>query len=80
MYAAPGRGAALYSARHTDDARAVFLWRSPQAPDVHHRDRARQKTLLREAFTGFGWETPRIFDELEDYARSSSGPDVTPRL
>lgn len=63
MYGAPGRVAALYSARHMDDARAVFLWRSPPL-DVHHRDVARQKQLLQDAFAGLGWELPRIFAEL----------------
>jgi 2-polyprenyl-6-methoxyphenol hydroxylase-like FAD-dependent oxidoreductase len=64
-YGAPGRMAALYSAPHMPDARAVFLWRSPPL-DVHHRDTARQKQLLREAFAGLGWQVPRILAELDD--------------
>lgn len=64
MYGAPGRMAALYSARHMDDARAVFLWRTPDGLEVHHRDVARQKELLRAAFAGIGWEVPRILAEL----------------
>ncbi|GHH41497.1 FAD-dependent monooxygenase [Lentzea cavernae] len=47
----PGRSAAVYGARHLDDARAVFLFRSPEL-SYHHRDVARQKELLREAFAG----------------------------
>ncbi|MFD9697851.1 FAD-dependent monooxygenase [Lentzea sp. NPDC059081] len=47
----PGRSAAVYGARHLDDARAVFLFRSPEL-SYHHRDVARQKQLLREAFAG----------------------------
>lgn len=65
MFGAPGRMAALYSARHMDDARAVFLWRTPDGLAVHHRDVARQKQLLRAAFAGIGWEVPRILAELE---------------
>jgi len=65
MCTAPGRVAALYNARNMDDARAAFLWRSPRLPDVHHRDINGQKQVLRKAFSGFGWETPRIFDELD---------------
>lgn len=65
MHGAPGRVAALYSARHMPDARAVFLWRSPRELDVHHRDVPRQKELLRAAFAGTGWEVPRIFAELD---------------
>jgi 2-polyprenyl-6-methoxyphenol hydroxylase-like FAD-dependent oxidoreductase len=65
MFGAPGRMAGLYSARHMDDARAVFLWRSPPI-EVHHRDAARQKQLVREAFAGTGWaELPRVMAELE---------------
>ena len=47
----PGRSAAVYGARHLDDARAVFLFRSPELA-YHHRDVPRQKELLREAFAG----------------------------
>lgn len=64
VYGDVGRLAGLYSARHLGDARAVFLWRSPPL-EVHHRDVARQKELLRAAFAGVGWEVPRIFAELE---------------
>jgi 2-polyprenyl-6-methoxyphenol hydroxylase-like FAD-dependent oxidoreductase len=46
----PGRSAAVYGARHVADARAVFLFRSEKELDYHHRDVARQKQLLREAF------------------------------
>lgn len=64
IYSEVGRLAGLYSARRMEDARAVFLWRSPPL-DVHHRDVARQKHLLREAFAGVGWEVPRIMAELD---------------
>ncbi|SER04510.1 2-polyprenyl-6-methoxyphenol hydroxylase [Lentzea xinjiangensis] len=47
----PGRSAAVYRARHLDDARAVFLFRSAELA-YHHRDVARQKQSLREAFAG----------------------------
>ncbi|MFD4636721.1 FAD-dependent monooxygenase [Lentzea sp. NPDC058436] len=47
----PGRSAAMYGARHLDDARAVFLFRSPELA-CHHRDVPRHKQLLREAFAG----------------------------
>jgi 2-polyprenyl-6-methoxyphenol hydroxylase-like FAD-dependent oxidoreductase len=55
-----GRTAAIYGARHMDDARAVFLFRRDQPLDYHHRDVCRQKQLLREAFSGMhpqvdGW-------------------------
>lgn len=59
-----GRLAGMYSGRHMSDARALFMFRSPPL-EVHHRDVARQKQLLREAFAGVGWEVPRLMDELE---------------
>ncbi|SFW82460.1 FAD-dependent monooxygenase [Amycolatopsis australiensis] len=56
----PGRTAGIYSARHLDEARAVFLFRRAEPLDYHHRDTARQKELLRAAFAGMhpqvdGW-------------------------
>ncbi|WIX91288.1 FAD-dependent monooxygenase [Amycolatopsis sp. DG1A-15b] len=55
-----GRTASIYSARHLDEARAVFLFRREEPLDYHHRDVPRQKELLREAFAGMhpqvdGW-------------------------
>ncbi|WP_434444617.1 FAD-dependent monooxygenase [Lentzea sp. E54] len=58
----PGRSAAVYGARHLDDARAVFLFRSGELA-CHHRDVPRQKQLLREAFAGLH---PRV-DEWMSY-------------
>ncbi|BCO34515.1 FAD-dependent oxidoreductase [Mycobacterium heckeshornense] len=55
-----GRMAAIYSARHLDDARLVFLFRSPQL-HYHHRDTLRQKQLLRTAFAAMA---PRVDDWL----------------
>ncbi|MFI6733342.1 FAD-dependent monooxygenase [Nonomuraea sp. NPDC050451] len=48
-----------------DDARAVFLFRTPRQLDYHHRDVPRQKELLREHFEGMGWEVPRLMAELD---------------
>jgi 2-polyprenyl-6-methoxyphenol hydroxylase-like FAD-dependent oxidoreductase len=55
-----GRTAAIYRAAHMTDARAVFLFRRDRQLDYHHRDTARQKQLLREAYAGMhpqvdGW-------------------------
>ncbi|MFI7699197.1 FAD-dependent monooxygenase [Nonomuraea sp. NPDC049480] len=59
-----GRMAAMV-APHMDDARAVFLFRTPEQLDYHYRDVARQKELLRERFEGVGWEVPRLLAELD---------------
>ncbi|OXM69700.1 FAD-dependent monooxygenase [Amycolatopsis vastitatis] len=60
MHLGAGRTTGIYSARHLDEARAVFLFRRDQELDYHHRDVPRQKELLREAFAGLhpqvdGW-------------------------
>ncbi|WP_219471699.1 FAD-dependent monooxygenase [Nonomuraea rhizosphaerae] len=60
-----GRLAGMYGAAHMDDARAVFLFRTPEQLQYHHRDIPRQKELLRERFAGLGWQVPRIMDELD---------------
>jgi 2-polyprenyl-6-methoxyphenol hydroxylase-like FAD-dependent oxidoreductase len=61
-----GRLAGIYSAAHMADARAVFLFRTPEPLAYHHRDVPRQKQLLREHFGGMGWEIPRLLAELDD--------------
>ncbi|MEU8357330.1 FAD-dependent monooxygenase [Nonomuraea sp. NPDC048882] len=59
------RTAAMYGAAHMEDARAVFLFRTPRPLDYHHRDVARQKELLRDHFGDAGWEVPRLLDEAD---------------
>jgi 2-polyprenyl-6-methoxyphenol hydroxylase-like FAD-dependent oxidoreductase len=55
-----GRLAAIYTAEHLDDARAVFLFRAKRELDYDHRDAVRQRALLRDAFANMheqvdGW-------------------------
>jgi 2-polyprenyl-6-methoxyphenol hydroxylase-like FAD-dependent oxidoreductase len=59
-----GRMAGVYSAKHMDDARALFLFRSKPL-DYHYRDAARQRELLREAFTGLHPDVNRWVAEAE---------------
>jgi 2-polyprenyl-6-methoxyphenol hydroxylase-like FAD-dependent oxidoreductase len=61
----PGRSAAVYGARHLGDARAVFLFRSAEELEYHHRDVARQKQLLREAFAGLNPEVDEWMTYLD---------------
>jgi 2-polyprenyl-6-methoxyphenol hydroxylase-like FAD-dependent oxidoreductase len=81
-----GRTAAIYSARHMDEARAVFLFRRDEPLDYHHRDVARQKLLLREAFSGMhpqvdGWlaeldgERTFYFDSITQLQRDTWSRD-----
>jgi 2-polyprenyl-6-methoxyphenol hydroxylase-like FAD-dependent oxidoreductase len=60
-----GRIAGIYGARHLDDARAVFLFRSARELDYHHRDVPRQKELLREAFAGMHGDVTGWLGELD---------------
>ncbi len=60
-----GRTAGIYSARHLDEARALFLFRSERELDYHHRDVPRQKDLLRGAFRGLHADVDRWLDELD---------------
>ena len=52
-------------ARHLDDARALFLFRSARELEYHHRDVARQKELLRERVRRPAREVDRWLDELD---------------
>ncbi|NRQ38705.1 FAD-dependent oxidoreductase [Nonomuraea sp. NN258] len=61
-----GRMAGMYGAASLPDARALFLFRTPEQLDYHYRDVPRQRELLRERYAGVGWEVPRILSELED--------------
>ncbi|MEU7044832.1 FAD-dependent monooxygenase [Streptomyces varsoviensis] len=60
-----GRTAGMYGARHLDDARALFLFRSERELDCHYRDVPRQKELLRDAFTGLHADVDRWLAELD---------------
>jgi 2-polyprenyl-6-methoxyphenol hydroxylase-like FAD-dependent oxidoreductase len=60
-----GRLAGIYSAEHLDDARALFMFRSKDELEYHHRDVPRQKELLRDVFTGMDPEVDRWLDELD---------------
>jgi 2-polyprenyl-6-methoxyphenol hydroxylase-like FAD-dependent oxidoreductase len=61
-----GRIAGVYSAAHMDDARAVFLFRTPEPLDYHYRDIPRQQQLLREHFADMDWEVPRLLAGIDD--------------
>lgn len=61
----PRRVAMIYTADHLDDARAVFVFRPERPLDYDHRDGARQRALLRTAFTGTSPEIDRWLAELD---------------
>lgn len=66
-HAKVGRMAAIYTAQHLDDARAVFLFRSPEIP-YDYRDAMRQKELLRQAFAGMAPQVDTWLGQLDDTA------------
>jgi 2-polyprenyl-6-methoxyphenol hydroxylase-like FAD-dependent oxidoreductase len=61
----PGRMVGRYGARHLDDERVVFLFRSAHELDYHYRDEPRQKELLRSAFAAMHPEVEAWLAELE---------------
>lgn len=60
------RAAFSYAVDDGTQARALLLFRSEEELDVHHRDTARQRELVRAAFEGGGWELPRLLSCAED--------------
>ncbi|WP_405401426.1 FAD-dependent oxidoreductase [Streptomyces sp. NBC_01104] len=65
MHVGVGRTAGMYGARHLDDVRALFLFRSEHEPACHHHDVPRQKQLLRRAFDGLHPDVDGWLDELD---------------
>ncbi|MDX6279176.1 MAG: hypothetical protein QOH03_247 [Kribbellaceae bacterium] len=64
----PGKTAGTYSARDNAEAKALFYFASePLKYDRH--DAAAQQRILTDAFTGVGWEVPRLLSGI------SSSPD-----
>src|SRR6185312_12552289 len=60
-----GRLAGIYTAQPLDDARALFMFRTKQELQYHHRDAVRQKELLREVFTGMHAQVDGWLGELD---------------
>ncbi|MFI9051560.1 FAD-dependent monooxygenase [Streptomyces sp. NPDC053427] len=62
-YRTAGKLAAMYSARHNSEAKAVFYFASPLL-DLDRRDVARQQAILAEQFAGTGWECDRLLQDM----------------
>jgi len=63
-HVAVGRGAALYTAEHLDDARLVFLFRSAELRYAHG-DTPQQKEILRHAFAGMDPQVQSWLEQLD---------------
>ncbi|MGI5160166.1 FAD-dependent monooxygenase [Microbispora sp. CA-102843] len=62
-YRTANRLVAMYSARHNAEAKAVFYFGSPDL-DLDRRDVARQQAVLAEHFTGNGWQSDRLLQDM----------------
>lgn len=60
----PGRLAAVHPAG--GEAVAAFIYRSPQIRDLDHRDEARHRQLVAEAFDGAGWLVPELIERVHE--------------
>ncbi|MCR1780983.1 FAD-dependent monooxygenase [Nocardioides carbamazepini] len=64
-YQEAGRWAGLRPVPDATEAIAMLSFPAPDF-DIDHRDVEAQKRLLREQMAGFGWQTPRLLDHLDD--------------
>ena len=55
----------IYTARHLDDARAVFIFRPAAPPQVDHRDLAGEQEILRNQFAGMAPEVDSWLADLD---------------
>jgi 2-polyprenyl-6-methoxyphenol hydroxylase-like FAD-dependent oxidoreductase len=65
LYNEPGRGAAMFTVRGNRRAKVVLLFRSSPL-EIDFTDHAAQRDLLRERFTGMGWQTARLIAAMPD--------------
>ncbi len=65
LYNEPGRGAAMFTVRGNQRAKALLLFRSGPL-GIDFRDQAAQQVLLRERFAGMGWQTDRLVAAMPD--------------
>jgi 2-polyprenyl-6-methoxyphenol hydroxylase-like FAD-dependent oxidoreductase len=60
------RTAAIYPVHGTDEARVLFLWRTPTQHDYDRHSVMAQRRLISALFGDMGWEVPRMLAELEN--------------
>ncbi|QUH04614.1 FAD-dependent monooxygenase [Saccharopolyspora erythraea] len=64
LHNVPGKLAGVHASDGELGATAILGFASGEIP-FDHRDTGQQKRILREAFTGVGWEVPRLLEEME---------------
>jgi 2-polyprenyl-6-methoxyphenol hydroxylase-like FAD-dependent oxidoreductase len=77
----PGKIINVYSTKHSTEAKAFFLFSSPEL-DYDHRDVAQQKRILADAFADADWEAGRLLQALDstpDFYFDSASQITLPR-
>jgi 2-polyprenyl-6-methoxyphenol hydroxylase-like FAD-dependent oxidoreductase len=64
MYGVPGKLVAVRSTRGNQVLAAFFLFKQPAKLRYDYHDVTQHKQLLAEAFTGEGWEVPRLLEKM----------------
>jgi 2-polyprenyl-6-methoxyphenol hydroxylase-like FAD-dependent oxidoreductase len=65
LYNEPGRATGMFTVRGNQRAKAVLMFRSAEL-DIDFRDQPAQQELLREQFSGMGWQTACLVDAMPD--------------
>ncbi|WP_309083721.1 FAD-dependent monooxygenase [Chelativorans sp.] len=64
-YVVPERTVAVFPIRQSNELGVAFLFRRPEPLDLHHKDIAGQKRVLRETFARDGWQVPQLLGRLD---------------
>lgn len=62
LFNTPGRLASIHPAR--GEALAAFIFRGPALPDLDHRDTARHRQIVTDAYAGVGWRLPELLERV----------------
>ncbi|TQM44966.1 FAD-dependent monooxygenase [Pseudonocardia cypriaca] len=66
LWSTPGRGAALYAVRDSDELHGFLIFARPDPPYDAFRDPAAQRDLVAAAFADDGWEIPTMVAAMRD--------------
>ncbi len=66
LWSTPGRGAALYAVRDSDEVHGLLVFARPEPPFDAFRDPAAQRDLVAAAFADDGWEIPAMVAAMRD--------------
>jgi 2-polyprenyl-6-methoxyphenol hydroxylase-like FAD-dependent oxidoreductase len=66
LWSTPGRGAALYAVRDSDELHGFLTFARPEPPYDAFRDPAAQRDLVAAAFADDGWEIPAMVAAMRD--------------